>query len=80
MKGPGRPRPWLLAARRWRNRGRGRSTSIFIRTVQQINGWRNLPQPISARIPARVSVPARVAPYPRLLPLYTPYIPPLHPL
>jgi hypothetical protein len=25
---------------------------IFIRTVQQINGWRDLPQTISARIPA----------------------------
>ena len=24
---------------------------IFIRTVQQINGWRDLPQTISARIP-----------------------------
>ena len=26
---------------------------IFIRTVQQINDWRDLPQTISARIPAR---------------------------
>ncbi|MCX6913921.1 MAG: hypothetical protein NT167_12855, partial [Verrucomicrobia bacterium] len=26
---------------------------IFIRTVQQINGWRDLPQTISARIPAQ---------------------------
>ena len=25
---------------------------IFIRTVQQINGWRDLPKTISARIPA----------------------------
>jgi hypothetical protein len=27
-------------------------TRIFIRTVQQINGWRDLPQTVSARIPA----------------------------
>ena len=26
---------------------------IFIQTVQQINGWRDLPQTISARIPAQ---------------------------
>jgi hypothetical protein len=26
---------------------------IFIRTVQQINGWRDLPKTISARIPTR---------------------------
>jgi hypothetical protein len=26
---------------------------IFIQTVQQINGWRDLPQTVSARIPAQ---------------------------
>ena len=26
---------------------------IFIQTVQQINGWRDLPKTISARIPAQ---------------------------
>jgi hypothetical protein len=26
---------------------------IFIRTVQQINGWRDLPKTISARIPVQ---------------------------
>jgi hypothetical protein len=29
------------------------SQRIFIRTVQQINGWRDLPKTISARIPAQ---------------------------
>ena len=71
---------------------------IFIRTVQQINGWRDLPKSISARIPAQyakrllksappprfpthtLAVPARVAPYPILSPLYTPCKPPLNPL